>query len=202
MGLANRVQPDGSFGSRPLRGAFMGNRGCLHDSTGRIRRKSASRSWITCTLRERPDWGRHPFPAPGRWTPLFFLDEAVASAAGHRPCALCRRQAYDAYRAAWARAFGAIPKATQIDATLAAARSGPRQVLAAPDLPFGAFFLWQGQPHLALDADCQPYLGDGYGAPRPRPKAPVECLTPQPTLEVLRMGWRPAMTAVEDRPAW
>jgi len=82
----------------------------LHDAEGTIRRRHATKGWITCTLREKPGRGPHHVLA-GRWTPLFFLDEAVACAAGHRPCAECRRAAYNDFRSAWGRAFGGAAKA-------------------------------------------------------------------------------------------
>ena len=102
MPCANRVQPDGCLDIHPARGAFMGNRGCLHDAQGLVRRAYKSKAWIICTLREKPGRGAVPQWQPNRYTPLFFLDEAVACAAGHRPCAECRRAAYNAFRQAGA----------------------------------------------------------------------------------------------------
>ncbi len=202
MPRANRVQPDGGFGPVPARGAFMGNRGCLHDASGTIRRRSTTKAWITCTLNEKPGRGAHPFPVPGRWTPLFFLDEAVACAAGHRPCAECRRAIYNDFRAAWGRAFGAVAKAAEMDAVLHAARLGPRRTAVPGDLPPGAFFLWHDRAWLQGDGYALPCLGTGYGAPIPPPRDPAEILTPQPLVAVMRAGWRPVMSQGEDRPNW
>lgn len=202
MARPTRVHPDGSFGTRPARGAFMGNRGCLHDATGAIRRAWAGKAWITCTLNERPDWGPHPFPAPGRWTPLFFLDEAVAASAGHRPCALCRRAAYRAFLDAWQRAFGARPRAVEVDAALHAARRAARPQIDAIDLPTGAFIRHAGRDWLIRDGLALPYQGDGYGPAAPLPQGKVILLTPAPMLAVLRAGWRPCLSAAEDRPGW
>ena len=84
----------------PVCGLVYGNRGCLHDDAGQIRRRYAGRRWIACRLRFR-GWHRTPLLAPGRFTELFFLDEATAFAAGHRPCALCRRGDYDRFTAIW-----------------------------------------------------------------------------------------------------
>ena len=133
--LQNRVLPTGDIVAIPARGTMTGNRGILHrpDKTlgaARWRHKA----WICCTL----DWQarRREVMAPNRWTELFFLDEAVALAAGHRPCAYCRRAAYLAFRAAWARASGATPKAPEIDATLHGARPQQQcqfQTLQSPD---------------------------------------------------------------------
>lgn len=94
----NRVTPWGDIVSSPLRGAWMGNRGRLHDESGArlVVRQHQTHSWITCVLsfkdRHAPQWDPH------HYTPLFFLDEAVALAAGHRPCAECRRADFLAYQ--------------------------------------------------------------------------------------------------------
>jgi hypothetical protein len=93
MPLRNRVTPLGELVADPARGLVYGNRGCLHDDQGQIRRRYNGKLWIACRL-EFKDWRRHPLLQPGRFTELFFLDEATALAAGHRPCALCRRGDY------------------------------------------------------------------------------------------------------------
>ena len=93
MPLQNRVTPLGELIADPARGLVYGNRGCLHDQDGRIRRRYNGKRWIACRMEFR-GWYRHPLMQPGRFTELFFLDEATAFAAGHRPCALCRRQDY------------------------------------------------------------------------------------------------------------
>ena len=93
----NRVDPWGDLHADPARGLLTGNRGCLVDDDRRVvRHHKSSTLWITCLLRFK-DW-RHPLDQPHVWTPLFFLDDAVALAAGHRPCATCRRADYVAYR--------------------------------------------------------------------------------------------------------
>jgi hypothetical protein len=186
----------------------MGNRGCLHDDTGTIRRRHAGKAWITCTLREKPGSGPVPQAAAGRYTPLFFLDEAVACAAGHRPCAECRREAYDGFRAAWARAFGTPATAVEMDAILHAARydratRGPRRHRAqAHALPAGAFLLWSDRPHLVTEGGLRPYTGEGYGPALPLPDAEVTVLTPEPMVAVMRAGWRPLLDPAQDRPRW
>jgi len=93
MPLQNRVTPLGELIAVPARGLVYGNRGCLHDADGLIRRRFDGKRWIACRLRFR-GWHREPLLQPGRFTELFFLDEATAFAAGHRPCALCRREDY------------------------------------------------------------------------------------------------------------
>ncbi len=89
MPLQNRVTPMGELVASDARGLVYGNRGCLHDDAGQIRRRFATRRWIACRLQFK-GWHRHPLLQPGRFTELFFLDEATAKAAGHRACALCR----------------------------------------------------------------------------------------------------------------
>ena len=102
MPLQNRVTPLGELIATPERGLVYGNRGCLHDEHGRIRRRYATRRWIACRLEFK---GRHrELMQPNRYTELFFLDEATALAAGHRPCFECRRQEAETFAALWARA--------------------------------------------------------------------------------------------------
>jgi hypothetical protein len=120
---------------------FMGNRGSIHRAPGEIARPWQVRRWITCRLEYKgwvaPKW------QPGRWTPLFFWDEAVALAAGHRPCALCRRGDYNAWLDGWAAAFGDRPKADPMDLQLHDDRLDGRiqrhHRRPWPDLPTGTF---------------------------------------------------------------
>jgi hypothetical protein len=100
MPLQNRVTPLGELIATPERGLVYGNRGCLHDADGNIRPRYAVKRWIACRLEFR-GWQRPALLMPGRFTELFFLDEATSLAAGHRPCALCRRADYDHLRASW-----------------------------------------------------------------------------------------------------
>src|SRR6185503_4182043 len=99
MPRQNRVTPFGHIIATPERGTYLGNRGVLHDSEGRIRRTWQLRRWIVCVLALK---GRkRQVMTPGHYTELFFLDEATALAAGHRPCAECRRERFNAFRKAW-----------------------------------------------------------------------------------------------------
>ena len=126
-----------------LRGQWMGNRGCLHRGHDIVRHHQ-SRRWIICEL-EYKDW-RAPMWLPNRWTPLFFLDEAVALAAGHRPCALCRRASYNAYRGA----IGFTGSADDLDRQLHAERwDGHSKLLhELPwcDVPVGAYVMTDQGP--------------------------------------------------------
>src|SRR5580700_5942822 len=117
--LQNRVTPFGEIVAIPQRGIFTGNRGIIHDPATKtlLNKRWASKAWLVCACDYQ---GRRREVMSGRsWTELFFLDEAVALAAGHRPCFLCRRGAASAFRAAWAAAMGAAePSAAYIDAVL------------------------------------------------------------------------------------
>jgi hypothetical protein len=119
--LQNRVTPFGEIVAIPERGTMMGNRGILHDGRQTLRRRWAGRAWICCVLEFQGR--RDPVMAPGHYTRLFFLDEPTALAAGHRPCAYCRRSEYAAFRDAWAAGnphlgLGAAPSAAEIDRRL------------------------------------------------------------------------------------
>jgi hypothetical protein len=123
MPQRNRVTPTGEIVATPLRGAWTGNRGVLHEGREIIRFHGGN-LWITCALRFKD---RHrELWIPNRWTPLFFHDEAVAFAAGHRPCGECRRDEYTAYKAAWADGLGvAPPSAGEMNRRLHAERLHP-----------------------------------------------------------------------------
>ncbi|MES0883161.1 hypothetical protein [Roseibium sp. SCP14] len=197
--LQNRVLPTGDIVAAPFRGTLTGNRGILSfDGHGRL---STSRwkhkHWIVCTL-VHPR-GRYHGPQPARgWTPLFFLDEAVALAAGHRPCAYCRPDAYRAWVNAWTRAYGEKTGHKEMDAALHAARvtrnrTQIRHRALLRDLPDHAFVLHQDQAHLVLGRSLHPFKNGIYGAGIPRNPLdddPVTVLTPHPTLRVLDAGYK------------
>jgi hypothetical protein len=188
MPLQNRVTPLGELIADPARGLVYGNRGCLHDETGRIRRSFAVKRWIACRL-EFKGWRRTSLLQPGRFTELFFLDEATAFAAGHRPCALCRRADYDRFVAL----VGA--RADEIDERLHAERldaSRRRRLHPARlrDLPDGAFVLEGGQPWLVLGGELLRWTPSGYTDRLPRSGGNVVLITPPSLVEVLRTRWQ------------
>jgi hypothetical protein len=188
--LQNRVTPLSDLVATPERGLVYGNRGCLHDDAGRIRRLSATRRWIACRLEFR-GWHRAPLMQPGRFTELFFLDEATAFAAGHRPCALCRRADYDRLTAAWRALHPGQAGADAIDAQLHAERlSGRARRLhpPPPDLPDGAFVLRDGEPWLVRGGELRRWTPGGY-ADRSRWRPDDALLTPPSLVELLRGGW-------------
>ncbi|MCO5127961.1 MAG: hypothetical protein M9957_12060 [Rhodobacteraceae bacterium] len=199
MARRNRVTPEGAITADPARGLFTGNRGILYDAEGRMRWTHRHRAWISCVLCWKGD--RQPLEDAHRWTPLFFLDEAVAMAAGHRPCATCRRTAYTRFRAAWTEAgLGGDPRAGDFDRALHRARILPRtgeKVTFAtpwPALPDGAFVRLDAGPALVLGAQIRPWSAAGYGAPLPRPaKGAARVLTPAPLVAVLAAGYAPEL---------
>ena len=193
MPLRNRVTPEGELIADPARGLVYGNRGCLHDATGAIRRHHGNRRWIACRLTFK-DWHRSPLLQPGRFTELFFLDEATAFAAGHRPCALCRRADYDRFLA-----LTGAGGADEIDARLHAERLDGREqrhhAAALRDLPDGAMILHDGVPHLVRANTIRPWTPAGYALPAPSPRAGdrVAVLTPPTLTAVLAAGWDDAL---------
>jgi hypothetical protein len=178
--LQNRVTPLGELIATPARGLVYGNRGCLHDAEGRIRRRWATKRWIACRLEFR-GWRRHPLLQPGRFTELFFLDEATAFAAGHRPCALCRREDYKRFL----DLVGA-GGADEIDARLHEERLGPRQPVDG-SLPDGAFVLLDDAPRLVVGGALRRWTPGGYTDARPL--EPALLITPPTLVDVLRAGW-------------
>jgi hypothetical protein len=199
--LQNRVTPTGEIVAVPARGLLTGNRGCLHGPDGRLgTARWRSRLWICCTLSWR---GRRRDPVPpGRWTMLFFLDEATAFAAGHRPCAYCRRTDYVAYAEAWRRAAGlpVRPRAAEMDARLHAERVAPRtrRQLTHPaspgSLPDAAMIRYGEAVGLLLDGRFRAWSFEGYAAAVDiAPDEPVELLTPPASVAVLAAGYRPLL---------
>jgi hypothetical protein len=199
--LQNRVTPLGELVADPARGLVYGNRGCLHDDQGRIRRRHNGKRWIACRLRFK-GWHRHPLLQPGRFTELFFLDEATAFAAGHRPCALCRREDYTRFVAIWRDLHPGRASADAIDEQLHSERLGPdvagRRIHHASfgDLPDGAFVVSGAKACLVLDGRLHPWTAAGYAVGEPRPSGDARSITPPSLLEVLRAGWTPVVPLV------
>jgi hypothetical protein len=194
MPRQNRVTPRGELIAVQARGLVYANRGCLHDDAGRIRRHHNGRRWIACRLRFR-GWHRSPLLQPGRFTELFFLDEATAFAAGHRPCALCRREDYNRFRE-----LVGLRSADELDARLHGERwEGRRQRLhsaAFAALPDGAFVLGDdGAAQLVRGSRLLRWTPGAYvdSVPRPAGRAVATVITPPTLVEVLAAGWSGAV---------
>jgi hypothetical protein len=190
----NRVTPLGDIVAIPLRGAWTGNRGILH--RGReIVRFHAGNLWIACARQFRGRW-REQWQ-PGRYTYLFFHDEAVSFAAGHRPCAECRRAAYNAFRTAWADGLDVdLPSAATMNRQLHRERLWPGthrrrfHEMAWRDLPDGVFVLLDGRPAVVVDDHLTEWTNAGYGERRPRPHTgTATVITPPSSVAALRAGY-------------
>jgi hypothetical protein len=191
MPLRNRVTPLGELIVDPARGLVYGNRGCLHDDRGEVRRRFPTRRWIACRL-EFKGWHRKAMMQPGKFTELFFLDEATAFAAGHRPCALCRRDDYNRFLAI-VGASGADEIDERLDRERLAGSGRRLRPAVADELPDGAFVLGDGEPWLVLGTYLLRWTPSGYTARVTRADRRVETITPPSLLAVLRAGWEPVV---------
>lgn len=203
MPKQNRVTPFGNVIATPARGSFMGNRGCIHNDREQLRRFHAGKRWIMCELSFK---GRRlPLMEGGHNTQLFFLDEATALAAGHRPCAECMRERFNTFRAAWAaanpqHADGPAPLVSVLDDVLHRERisADSEKVLheaALAELPRGSMILLDDeQPYLVLEHSLRGWSPAGYGPARDRPAAAtVRVLTPRSIVRTLAHGYTPVL---------
>ena len=204
MPLQNRVTPTGDIIATPHRGLFTGNRGIIHDpATKTLTRRWASQAWLTCVCEFR---GRRREVMGGRsWTELFFLDEATALAAGHRPCFYCRRDDANRFRAAWQAGNGvANLSARELDATLHRERLDGvrkrRHALPMPtqQLPDGAMLQEGAQIHLMVQGRALAWTPGGYRETDMAFEGAL-LLTPPSTLRALAAGYQPVLhpSAVE-----
>lgn len=195
MPARNRVTPYGEIEAFALRGALTGNRGVLHEGR-EIVRFHAHDSWVTCALTFKDRWREQWLP--NRFTWLYFHDEAVALAAGHRPCAECRWQRYVEYQEAWARAAdGLKPSAKEMNRQLHSERLIPRthrrrtHRAALSDLPDGTFIDLGGSPWLIAQGQLVEWTRSGYRARRPLPDDKLATIiTPPASVAVIRAGYR------------
>ena len=193
--MQNRSAPDGSLHAVAARGTLMGNRGGrLHREDGTLgRARWRGPAWIACRLDFR---GRRRQVMGAGYTEVFFLDEATALAAGHRPCFECRRADALAFAAAWASAFGldAPPRAAAMDRLLHAQRRAPREYLPIDALPAGSVFAADGYFWLRTPQGARRWSFEGYGpAARADPAMTVQAVTPPVTRAVLASGYRPGL---------
>ncbi|WP_327210336.1 hypothetical protein [Rhizobium leguminosarum] len=202
-GRTNRVTPFGRLEASRSRGAFLGNRGDLHAPDGAIRRTHAVKFWICCTL-EETNGQRVVFDTPGRYTPLFFWDEAVAMAAGHRPCGQCRKTAFRGFKQAVNRSKG-LPddhfvSVKDIDAEMHASRLDEqghqrRYRATAAELPSGSFVTFDGDPdtpHLLWEGKAHPWTHSGYGTGAGYDRSrEVVVLTSRMLVETIKAGYVP-----------
>ncbi len=192
----NRVTPFGDIVAITQRGAFMGNRGILHDNHGQLgRRRWTHKAWITCVLQFKNR--QRQIMAPRSYTELFFLDEATAYAAGHRPCAECRRADYLAFKQAMIKVcpeLGPNPKAAEIDALLHRYRrdaNGRQKTFDArfADVPDTVFFTDPtGRAFVRHNCTVKMWTNDGYVSAGCNPADVVSVLTPRPVFDAIQAG--------------
>jgi hypothetical protein len=203
MPLQNRVTPEGEIIATPHRGLLMGNRGgAFHLPDRKLgQRRWASKQWIACVL-EFKSRHRPAMMQPNRYTELFFLDEATALAAGHRPCFECRRRDAERFAALWAetRGWPAPARAPEMDAVLHGERlegQGGKKIYRAQlsALPDGTLVRLPDDtpdiPYLLVGEHLFPWSPAGYGQPAPAfRRRHVEVFTPRSIVAVLSAGYR------------
>jgi hypothetical protein len=200
--LQNRVNPFGHIIKTPERGAWLGNRGVIHNDKKEIVRPFKLKAWITCVLEFR---GRHrEVMTPDRWTELFFFDEATAFSAGHRPCFQCRYQDHQSFKKFWLKGnpqygFTAKTPVTKIDEIIHSERVAADKTKVTYEenlkaLPNGAFVVYQDKPYLFNNKQLYLWTPGGYEKPINLPqidKLPV--LTPRSIVNMLSAGYEVQM---------
>lgn len=202
MPLQNRVDPKGNIISTNARGAWLGNRGVIHNAQKQIVRPYKIKAWIICMLQFR---GRHrEVMTPDRWTELFFLDEATAFSAGHRPCFQCRYADHQRFKTAWLKGnpqYGFTEKTSinQIDNILHAERVDKKgnkvtYTALAKKLPDGVFILIADEPYLVANGQMYRWSASGYANGQVLPaEEMVSVLTPASIVNAFKAGYQPQM---------
>jgi hypothetical protein len=207
--LQNRVDPWGRLCAVTARGALMGNRGILHDEGNRIVRPWAHKAWVTCLLEFKNIKRSKPF-SNGNYSELFFLDEATAFAAGHRPCAYCQRARHLEFKGAWVRAnvsedLRASTTMPDIDKVIHAERAisgGGKRTYDARlvELPFGTIFASEDAVYLVSTHGCIPWSFSGYGTAQSIDEtAVVKVLTPRSIVRAFMQGFAPIVHASANK---
>ena len=198
MPRQNRVTPFSAIVATSARGMLTGNRGCLHDDHQHIRRHSQGTRWIVCLLEFK---GRkRNLMTPGHYTELFFLDEATALAAGHRPCAECQRERFTCFRDLWALANPELagtprPAATVLDLALHQERmatidNGTRSCTSIESMPDGVFVTDDEQDaYLVLSEQLLRWSPAGYERPIATLHYPLRVVTPASIVRTLAAGY-------------
>ncbi|RBQ03342.1 hypothetical protein [Pedobacter miscanthi] len=198
--LQNRVNPSGEIIRTPHRGLWLGNRGVLHNEKQEIIRSYKIKAWITCVLEFR---GRHrEVMQPNRWTELFFLDEATAYAAGHRPCFQCRYEDHQRFKTYWLKGnpeyrFDMKTPVSKIDDILHQERVTSNKIKVTwreklADLPDGTFVIYQDQAYLLKDTQLHFWTPAGYEKSMPLPDLDkITVLTPKSVVNMFRAGYVP-----------
>jgi len=201
--LQNRIDPWGNIIKTESRGAWMGNRGLIHNEHQQIVRPFRLKAWITCLLQFK---GRQrKVMTPGLYTELFFLDEATALAAGHRPCAECRREDFNRFKSLWLKGnpgynFNMKTSIQKIDDILHAERmnnDGTKVCYeeALGNIPNGAFAQHDGKAYLVWDGILHEWSPSGYTNTRQlSTDTRLQVLTPRSTVKTIQAGYRPQVS--------
>ncbi len=205
--LQNRVDPRGSIIKTATRGFWMGNRGVIHDEHRNIVRPFKLKAWLICLLEFK---GRHrEVMTPDRYTELFFFDEATAFSAGHRPCAECRRKAFNRFKQCWIAAnpeydFHERTPVWKIDEVLHKERinRGGKKITFSESidrLPAGSFVLYGEEPYLYAEGLFFCWTPEGYREGISLSHlSRVEVLTPRSVVNAFRGGYKPQMSIVAE----
>ncbi len=204
--LQNRVDPWGNIIKTSARGAWMGNRGVIHNEHQQVLYPFKHKAWIICLLEFKGR--RRKVMTPRRWTELFFLDEATAFSAGHRPCFECRRQDAGRFRSCWVKGnpghgFDETTSIREIDNILHQERidsnkAKPTYAANIEDLPDGVVVVYEGKPSLVAGAFVFPWSPFGYDDGIARSGlGRVQVLTPRSMVNAFRAGYRPQMAVKE-----
>ncbi len=203
--LQNRVNPFGDIVKTEARGAWMGNRGVIHNHQQELVKPFKLKAWLICKLEFK---GRkRPVMAPNQYTELFFMDEATAFAAGHRPCCECRRADYDKFKSLWLKAnpeygFNLKTSIQQIDEILHQERVGAAKEKvtfeASPnDLPNGSFIALNQNAYLIWDGLM--YLWSPFGYEKGimiSEGGKVQVLTPKSVVKTFAAGYVPQVAVI------
>lgn len=198
--LQNRVNPYGDLITTPARGSWTGTRGTIHNYQQEIVRPFKHKAWITCLLEFK---GRkRTVMSPNKYTELFFLDEATAFAAGHRPCCECRRADFNRFKTAWLTGnpeynFTAKTAITQIDDVLQNERIDKHHEKTVfyenfENIPAGCFVVYNDEPHLVYNCAFYLWTPFGYGKEIiPRKAELLKVLTPRSIVNAFIAGYQP-----------
>ncbi|ADG14526.1 conserved hypothetical protein [Paraburkholderia atlantica] len=200
MPLPNGVDPTGAIEKVCPSAAWLGNRGEIHDAERRIVRGWKIKAWVTCQLSFK-GWSRKPLMQPGSYTELFFLDEATALSAGHRPCGMCRKREYVSFKSLWLAANGYQRDLgiADVDKTLHAERNSRGGsgdwVRAADSLPPGVIVEFDGAPHLWNGRSLRRWTATGYGPDIKLCELPprLQLLTPPSVVNAIQAGYQVQM---------
>jgi len=199
--LQNRVDPFGTIFKTKARGTLMGNHGVIHNHQQEIRRSFKHKAWIACTLEFKGRW--RPVMSPNQYTELFFLDEATAFAAGHRPCSECRRDDFKRFKSCWIQGnpeygFNMKTSVQEIDAVLHRERiAGDKSKVtfgtkSSLEIPDGCFIVLNERPMVVCQGLLYTWTPFGYEEKIPIPEAPtLTVLTPKSIVNAFRAGYSP-----------